>query len=140
MIATILPACECGADEHAGLTHEVALEIEAARCTPGCTCPGYEGAPEGLHDGLCDLADDDYRAWCVGSTLLEDAHRLQPTVKAFGALHPREMPEPPEGCEMGGPGSCKACQAPTGFHCWWCAMRGASAREIAALRTTGGGS
>jgi hypothetical protein len=82
----------------------------------------------------------DVLAGAVGVALLGDAHRLQPTVKAPGALHPREMPEPPAGCEMGGPGCCKACEAPTGFHVWWCAMRGASAREIAALRTTGGGS
>ncbi len=78
MSADVLPACECGADEHAGLSHDVALEIEAARCTPGCTCPGYEGAPEGLHDGLCSLFDEDYqeRMWAV--VLLGDSHRLQP--------------------------------------------------------------
>lgn len=49
-------------------------------------------------------------------------------------LHPRDMPEPPSGCEMGGVDSCPACSAPPGYHCQWCAMRAASDREIAKLR------
>ena len=48
--------------------------------------------------------------------------------------HPRDMPEPPAGCEMGGVGCCKACSAPPGYHARWCAMRAASDREIARLR------
>ena len=48
--------------------------------------------------------------------------------------HPRDMPEPPAGFEMGGHGACKACSAPPGSHCWWCAMRAASDREIARMR------
>ena len=127
------PACECGADEHPGLAHEVALEIEAAQCTPGCTCPGYEGAPGGLHDGLCDLFDEDYQERMWAAVLLGDSHRLQP-LDRLSPPHPRDMPEPPAGCEMGGSGACKACSAPPGSHCWWCAMRAASEREIARLR------
>lgn len=53
------PACECGAPVHPDETHEEALQADAARCTPGCTCPGYPGAPSGVHDGLCDLFDGD---------------------------------------------------------------------------------
>ena len=48
--------------------------------------------------------------------------------------HPRDMPEPPAGCEMGGVDCCKACSAPPGHHAKWCAMRAASDREIARLR------
>ena len=48
--------------------------------------------------------------------------------------HPRDMPEPPAGCVMGGVGSCPACQSPPGYHRQWCAMRAASDREIARLR------
>ena len=48
--------------------------------------------------------------------------------------HPRDMPEPPSDAEMGGVGCCKACSAPAGYHCQWCAMRAASDREIARLR------
>ena len=53
--------------------------------------------------------------------------------------HPRDMPEPLPGCVMGGSGACKACSAPPGSHCRWCAMRAASDREIARLRAVGVG-
>lgn len=80
MIALITEGCECGAERHdwidGSISHEAALEIEAARSTPGCTCPGYEGAPGGLHDGYCALFTKEYEEAALGIALLEERHRL----------------------------------------------------------------
>jgi hypothetical protein len=74
----------------------------------------------------------DRAAETVGAVLLDGRHLEAP--------HPDAMPEPAAGAVFGGPGCCLACLAPTGCHASWCAMRGASARDLARLRATGGGS
>lgn len=53
----VRPACECGALEHAGETHEAALACEDVEARTACDCGGYfvDGVVE--HDGYCALSE-----------------------------------------------------------------------------------
>lgn len=51
----VRPACECGALEHVGETHEAALACEEVEAHTACDCGGYFVDGEVVHDGYCAL-------------------------------------------------------------------------------------